>query len=430
MPFNGSGVFSRLYNWQNDRDDGIDILADRHDAEDDNFADALNLTLLRDGSAVPTQNLPMGGMRLTGLGAAVDPEDAVTKQYVDSNLSVPTIGDFKTTVGNPGPEWLKRDGAVYDQADYPILAGMVGQSFAQITGFNALSSGTSASLNGMAYGAGLFVVVGGGGTIRTSPTGTVWTARTSGVTTSLNDVKFENGLFVAVGHAGVILSSPDGITWTARTSSTSENLFGVTFGAGTWVVCGGSGTIRVSVDAIFWAARSVSGFTDWLYSAAYGNGRFVLVGGGSGTSGAGKSVVSADGNTWNAFTSGSSLEHASITFGRGRFLATAGAAIYSSPNGVGWSSIPLVGSALRIATLGSSFLAVGTSGAFAYSPDGALWNIVPPLTGFWQAIGYNGTYALIAGSSGVLAQSSTGFDPGVRFQVPADDPINGYIKAL
>ena len=42
MPFNASGVFQRIHNWISDRDAGIEILADRHDAEDDNFASAIN----------------------------------------------------------------------------------------------------------------------------------------------------------------------------------------------------------------------------------------------------------------------------------------------------------------------------------------------------------------------------------------------------
>lgn len=42
MAFNGSGVFQRLYSWVADRDAAVDILADRHDAEDNGFAKAIN----------------------------------------------------------------------------------------------------------------------------------------------------------------------------------------------------------------------------------------------------------------------------------------------------------------------------------------------------------------------------------------------------
>ncbi|MBO6507986.1 MAG: hypothetical protein JJ979_05805, partial [Roseibium sp.] len=42
MPFNVSGVFQRLFNWRNDRDAGIKILAERMDQELDGIADGLN----------------------------------------------------------------------------------------------------------------------------------------------------------------------------------------------------------------------------------------------------------------------------------------------------------------------------------------------------------------------------------------------------
>lgn len=42
MPFNVSGVFSRLYNWVADRDNGIKIMAARMDGEADDVAAALN----------------------------------------------------------------------------------------------------------------------------------------------------------------------------------------------------------------------------------------------------------------------------------------------------------------------------------------------------------------------------------------------------
>jgi hypothetical protein len=36
-------------------------------------------------------------------------------------------------------------------------------------------------------------------------------------------VTYGNGLFVAVGDGGTILTSPDGVTWTAQTSGTSNS---------------------------------------------------------------------------------------------------------------------------------------------------------------------------------------------------------------
>jgi len=42
MPFNTSGIFERLYSWVADRDNGVEIRADRMDQEMDGFKDAIN----------------------------------------------------------------------------------------------------------------------------------------------------------------------------------------------------------------------------------------------------------------------------------------------------------------------------------------------------------------------------------------------------
>ena len=39
-----------------------------------------------------------------------------------------------------------------------------------------------------------------------------------------------SGLFIAVGGSGTLLTSSDGTTWTAQTTGTTNALYGVTFG--------------------------------------------------------------------------------------------------------------------------------------------------------------------------------------------------------
>jgi microcystin-dependent protein len=84
MAFNGSGVFQRLYNWVTDAANGIDIKADRMDAEMDGFATGLSLCLTRDGQAAMTANLRMGGFAITGLKDPEADQDAATKKFVTS----------------------------------------------------------------------------------------------------------------------------------------------------------------------------------------------------------------------------------------------------------------------------------------------------------------------------------------------------------
>jgi hypothetical protein len=87
MPFNGSGVFVRLYNWVSDQLNGIDILASRMDGEMQGMADGLSQCITRDGQSPPTADLPMAGHRFTNLGTPIAAADAATKGYVDGGIS-------------------------------------------------------------------------------------------------------------------------------------------------------------------------------------------------------------------------------------------------------------------------------------------------------------------------------------------------------
>lgn len=83
MPFTTTGTFERLHNWEEDRLNGIEIVTDHHDAEDDNFADGLSQTLLKDGRAPMEGSLNMGGFPITGLSNGVNKQDAVTKAQLE-----------------------------------------------------------------------------------------------------------------------------------------------------------------------------------------------------------------------------------------------------------------------------------------------------------------------------------------------------------
>lgn len=95
MPFTSTGIFERLHNWEEDRINGIEIVTDHHDAEDDNFADGLSLTLLKDGRSAMEGDLNLGGNQIINCGAGVNPSDVVTKAQLDAiDLSyVPRRGD-------------------------------------------------------------------------------------------------------------------------------------------------------------------------------------------------------------------------------------------------------------------------------------------------------------------------------------------------
>lgn len=91
MPgYNGAGAFVRAYDWTTDRDAGIKIRADRMDEEMDGFATGLSTALCKDGQSTPTANLPMGGFKLTGLGAGSAAGHSVRWEQVLGNTISPT----------------------------------------------------------------------------------------------------------------------------------------------------------------------------------------------------------------------------------------------------------------------------------------------------------------------------------------------------
>ena len=94
------------------------------------------------------------------------------------------------------------------------------------------------SLSSVAYGNGLFVVVGLNGTILTSSNGISWTNRNSKTKVILYEVTYGNGLFIAVGEQGIILSSEDGRNWRKTITRKTANLHGVTYHDGLYVTVG------------------------------------------------------------------------------------------------------------------------------------------------------------------------------------------------
>jgi hypothetical protein len=433
MPFrdDGTGIFDRLRSWVSDAALGIKIRSNLHDENDDDIAQALSNCMTRNGLAPPTQNLPMGGKRFTGAAASVDPTDFVIQQELTDALGVDRIGDYLTTERDPGLSWLKRDAGKYDQADYPALAAMLGARYGKLAGFTLGSfGGVTTNITAMAYGAGKFVAGGGGGMIRTSPTGVVWTTQTSGVVLDISRIVFLNNQFIATTFGGKILTSPDAVTWTQRTSGVVTDLHGIAYGNGRYIICGASGVILVSPDnGVNWIPKSVAGFTETLYGAAFGNGRYVLVGGVGGGAG-GASVTSIDGDTWTMTRTGYGGAHIDLTFGRSVFVAEGGTSAYTSPSGIGaWGAYGLAGSAYRIKFGLNNFIGVG--GSFSTSSiDGKAWDTHTPIVGTFFGIAIGPDFAIAGGSGGAIAKSSYAYDTVTEFMVPGDNPDNGYIKAL
>jgi len=134
--YNGTGTWSRLYNWVNDKNSAVPITASRMDAEFNDYANnGFGNTLTRDGQGVPTANLPMAGFRHTGVGNGV----AVT-DYA-------TVGQ----VQNGGPQFCSAGGTAnaITLSPAPIVAAYAtGQKFAFLAA-NTNTGATTVNVSGL-----------------------------------------------------------------------------------------------------------------------------------------------------------------------------------------------------------------------------------------------------------------------------------------
>jgi len=286
--------------------------------------------------------------------------------------------------------------------------------------------------DGVAYGDGQFVAV-GGGTILASTDGANWTLRAEIYGAPLlEDVAYGNGLWVAVGTwmnlrpTGAVLTSTDGATWTS--SSVPVLLSGVAYANGQFLAVG-AGALT-STDGASWTVPN-PGLQGGLNGICYGNGQFV----GVGPSGA--ILTSSDGANWTGRYSGTANRLQRVAYGNGQFVAVGWyGTILTSTDGATWTTrnsctgptIDLEG----IAYHSGQFVAVGWYGTILTSTDGANWTGRNSGTGgvLWGVAYGNGRF--VAVGSALLTSGTVTATPEVRL-APGPAPAwsaNGMSLAL
>lgn len=199
------------------------------------------------------------------------------------------------------------------------------------------NSGTTDSVVDVTYGSGGFVAA--GLVVVTSPDGVTWSNRgplaTTGSYRFANGVAYGGGRCVAVGGDSdvyVIFHSTNFVDWTRIGPQFPGGLLDVVFGNGLFVAVEYNGTILTSPNGVTWTSRA-SGTTQHLHGIAYGIGRFVAVGAN------GTSVVSSNGINWTSYALGSPTTLTDVAFGLGVFAASANdGTVFTSPDGIGWTS--------------------------------------------------------------------------------------------
>lgn len=197
-------------------------------------------------------------------------------------------------------------------------------------------------------------------TNRLSLAGISWEATASGLTTNtLQGIGWNGARYLVVGGAGTVLSSPDGDTWSRGTVAGAGFLSGVTpYGAG-WIACGGGGGLYASADGVQWTPR-VSGTTNWVYRVRALGTNLVAVGQN------GVVLTSANGVDWVSRTSGTDAFLTDVREAAGVVYACGtGGTLLASTNLVDWQAVPLpTGKSLNgLATAGGQLIVVGAEGA-------------------------------------------------------------------
>ena len=126
----------------------------------------------------------------------------------------------------------------------------------EVSPFTGFGSTTPAAL---AFGANMFVAVGGGGRIASSPDGENWTMRHEAGSAfrwvTWGQLTQDSGLFVAIGEGtpSALMTSPDGITWTNRSvAAITGNWSGAAFGGGMFMLIGPNGQAAWSRNGETW----------------------------------------------------------------------------------------------------------------------------------------------------------------------------------
>ena len=213
---------------------------------------------------------------------------------------------------------------------------------------------------------------------------------------------------VGVGTNSIAYSTDNGRTWTGITDEPMSSGNASAYGNGKWVAVGGGGGVSIaySTDGITWTGAAYP-FTAG-YGVAYGNGLFVALGN---TTGNNSIVTSSDGIIWTGRGSSIFTSYGTCaTYANGLWVAggVGSNCLAYSTDGINWTGIgtALMANCFDVIYADNTWIAVGSGGSNSIltSTDGITWTGLGYLNSS-QAIAYSGSVYVISGSGGLTYSS-------------------------
>jgi hypothetical protein len=295
--------------------------------------------------------------------------------------------------------------------EYPQLHA--GDPGSQVLEPTFIKSGAGGPLVDVTKGNGVYVAVGGGGTVLRSLDGVTWQRQFSGEG-HFHAVVYAQNMFVAVGvsstasgSVGFVTTSRNGIHWDRRYALPGDFINDIAFGHGQFVAAGtgglfGEATVYTSPNGVEWTRQSLGGMGAVVNSIATGPNGFVAVG----QDGSSSAWVSADGSAWTQQSITAPGLLLGLVYAHGQFVAVGGdffssGAIVTSPDGQTWTQRSTTAGHLNAVAGGpNGFLAVGSGGSVITSADGASWTShVKPFTDPLYGVAHIGGSFVVVGES-------------------------------
>jgi hypothetical protein len=357
-------------------------------------------------------------------GSAYAEWQAATWEKIDGTLSVGTSA--------PGQVLYNKSGAV---AGAPMSVDGDGN----ITGIYIPRQETEVNIRSTVLGDGeiastsdtlsLFLGDGSsaGGTQFFPALGSYWTGYYTGLSHGYFDIAYGNGIFVAIapvgGYSDRVAVSYDGLTWASTSClDTFTDYTSIAFGNGVFVVAGSNGKVAVSPDGLNWKKYTLND-TSKRASVTFGKGKFVAaIASDTGTD---ASAISYDGVNWT-YNNAVIGQWVHIAYGNGLFVALSGSSgtgpiAMTYPDGVSWTSRDRPQgfddvNPKKIVYGNGRFVAVGTaSAAHAHlsvtSTTGAVWllgNLSSSSATGYSRLGYGAGRFFASTGSGVANSQRAG----------------------